>query len=95
MYRVAVDLLSNMSAIILLFFLLPGILIWITAYVIIGDSAAPGGQLFGLVVLTVAANFGGWLVSLTTLPRLIGMLLVGILFQVSLNRMRIGISDFS
>lgn len=60
-----------------------GILLWITAYVIIGDSAAPGGQLFGLVVLTVAANFGGWLVSLTTLPRLIGMLLVGILFQVS------------
>lgn len=49
---------------------------------IIGDSAAPGGQLFGLVVLTVAANFGGWLISLTTLPRLIGMLLVGILFQV-------------
>lgn len=62
---------------------MPGLLIWITAYVIIGDSAAPGGQLFGLVVLTVAANFGGWLISLTTLPRLIGMLLVGILFQVS------------
>jgi len=51
--------------------------------VIIGDSAAPGGQLFGLVVLTVAANFGGYLISLTTLPRLIGMLMVGILFQVS------------
>lgn len=50
---------------------------------IIGDSAAPGGQLFSLVVLTVAANFGGFLISLTTLPRLIGMLLVGILFQVS------------
>lgn len=49
---------------------------------IIGETAAPGGKLFGLVVLTVAANFGGWLISLTTLPRLIGMLLVGILFQV-------------
>lgn len=49
---------------------------------IIGDSAAPGGQLFSLVVLAVAANFGGYLISLTTLPRLIGMLLVGILFQV-------------
>lgn len=48
-----------------------------------GDIAAPGGQLFGLVVLTVAANFGGWLISLTTLPRLVGMLLVGILFQVT------------
>lgn len=63
--------------------LIIGVLIWVTAFVIIGDSAAPGGQLFGLVVLTVAANFGGYLISLTTLPRLIGMLLVGILFQVS------------
>ncbi|KAH8376699.1 hypothetical protein KR093_000914, partial [Drosophila rubida] len=60
-----------------------GILLWIVAYVIIGDTAAPGGQLFSLVVLTVAANFGGYIISLTTLPRLIGMLLVGILFQVS------------
>ncbi|GAB0098544.1 sodium/hydrogen exchanger 9B2 [Sergentomyia squamirostris] len=65
----------------LLSLLLIGVLIWVTAFAIIGDSAAPGGQLFGLVVLTVAANFGGWLMSLTTLPRLIGMLLVGILFQ--------------
>ncbi|XP_055589176.1 sodium/hydrogen exchanger 9B2 isoform X1 [Uranotaenia lowii] len=61
--------------------ILIGVLLWITAYVIIGDSAAPGGQLFQLVVLTVAANFGGFLISLTTLPRLIGMLLVGLLFQ--------------
>ncbi|XP_011186548.2 sodium/hydrogen exchanger 9B1 isoform X2 [Zeugodacus cucurbitae] len=65
----------------LLVLILIGVLIWFTAYIIIGDSAAPGGQLFNLVVLTVAANFGGWLISLTTLPRLIGMLLVGILFQ--------------
>ncbi|XP_037958585.1 sodium/hydrogen exchanger 9B2 isoform X2 [Teleopsis dalmanni] len=61
--------------------ILIGVLIWVTAFVIIGESAAPGGQLFGLVVLTVAANFGGYLISLTTLPRLIGMLMVGILFQ--------------
>uniref|UniRef100_A0A182RX38 Na_H_Exchanger domain-containing protein n=1 Tax=Anopheles funestus TaxID=62324 RepID=A0A182RX38_ANOFN len=61
--------------------ILIGVLLWITAFVIIGDTAAPGGQLFQLVVLTVAANFGGFLISLTTLPRLIGMLLVGILFQ--------------
>ncbi|XP_055684840.1 sodium/hydrogen exchanger 9B2 isoform X2 [Lutzomyia longipalpis] len=67
---------ANLLALILI-----GVLIWVTAFAIIGDSAAPGGQLFGLVVLTVAANFGGWLMSLTTLPRLIGMLLVGILFQ--------------
>lgn len=61
-----------------------GVIAWITVYVIIGDTAAPGGQLFSLVVLTVAANFGGFLVSLTTLPRLIGMLVVGIAFQVSI-----------
>lgn len=57
-------------------------MIWITAYVIIGKSAAPGGQLFGLVVLAVTSHIGGWLISLTTLPRLIGMLLVGIIFTV-------------
>ncbi|ALC38652.1 Nha1, partial [Drosophila busckii] len=62
-------------------FLFVGALLWIVAFVIIGQTAAPGGQLFGLVVLTVAANFGGYLMSLTTLPRLIGMLLVGLLFQ--------------
>lgn len=33
------------------------------------------------MTLTVAANFGGWLMGLTTLPRLIGMLLTGILMQ--------------
>jgi NhaP-type Na+/H+ or K+/H+ antiporter len=50
-------------------------------YAIIGKTAAPGGQLFSLVTLTVAANFGGWLMGLTTLPRLIGMLFTGILMQ--------------
>lgn len=59
-----------------------GIIAWIALYVIVGKTAAPGGPLFGLVVLVVAANFGGFLVSLTTLPRLIGMLLTGIIFQV-------------
>lgn len=58
-----------------------GVLIWATVYAIIGDTAAPGGQLFSLVTLTVAANFGGWLMGLTTLPRLIGMLFTGILMQ--------------
>ncbi|XP_055372212.1 sodium/hydrogen exchanger 9B2 isoform X2 [Condylostylus longicornis] len=58
-----------------------GVLTWVVAYVIIGKSAGPGGQLFQLVILTVCANFGGFLISLANLPRLIGMLLVGILFQ--------------
>lgn len=57
-------------------------MLWVPAYVMIGDQVAPGGQLFSLVTLTVAANFGGWLISLTTLPRLIGMLFTGILMQV-------------
>lgn len=52
-------------------------------YAIIGKSAAPGGQLFSLVTLTIGANFGGFLMGLTTLPRLIGMLFTGILFQVN------------
>lgn len=59
-----------------------GVILWVPAYVMIGDQVAPGGQLFSLVTLTVAANFGGWLISLTTLPRLIGMLFTGILMQV-------------
>jgi hypothetical protein len=50
-------------------------------YTVLGETAAPGGQLFGLAVLCIAAHFGGWLMSLTTLPPLIGMLMVGILFQ--------------
>lgn len=58
-----------------------GVLIYATVYAILGEAAAPGGQLFSLVTLTIAANFGGWLFGLTTLPRLIGMLLTGILMQ--------------
>ncbi|XP_026461632.1 sodium/hydrogen exchanger 9B2 [Ctenocephalides felis] len=58
-----------------------GLLIWGVVYAILGDTAAPGGALFGLAALTVAAHFGGWLISLTTLPALIGMLVVGIIFQ--------------
>lgn len=52
---------------------------------IIGQSAAPGGEIFGMGMLAVAANFGGYIVSLTTLPRLIGQLMVGLLFQVSVQ----------
>jgi Kef-type K+ transport system membrane component KefB len=50
-------------------------------YTVLGETAGPGGQLFGLAVLCIAAHFGGWLMSLTTLPALIGMLMTGILFQ--------------
>lgn len=51
-------------------------------FTLIGKQAAPGGDVFDLIVLIVAANFGGFLMSLTSLPRLIGMLATGILLQV-------------
>lgn len=47
-----------------------------------GNTAAPGGQLFMLAAITIAAHFGGWLmVKITTLPPLIGMLIVGIVLK--------------
>lgn len=48
-----------------------GIIAWLILYIIVGESAAFGGKLFELVMLIVAANFGGFLMSLTTLPRLV------------------------
>ncbi|XP_011878009.1 PREDICTED: mitochondrial sodium/hydrogen exchanger 9B2 isoform X1 [Vollenhovia emeryi] len=65
---------------ILCLFLL-GLLLWGVAYSVIGNDAAPGGQLFGLAALCIAAHFGGWLISLTTLPTLIGMLITGLILQ--------------
>ncbi|XP_053615436.1 sodium/hydrogen exchanger 9B2-like isoform X2 [Plodia interpunctella] len=69
--------------------LLIGLLAWLTVWIIMGDTAAPGGQLFMLTVLTICAYLGGWLLTkLTTLPSLIGMLVVGILMK------NIGFVDF-
>lgn len=62
--------------------LFSGIMVWVIVWIILGDTAAPGGQLFMLAVLTIAAHFGGWLmVKVTTLPALIGMLIVGIILK--------------
>ncbi|KAL0273603.1 UNVERIFIED_CONTAM: hypothetical protein PYX00_006236 [Menopon gallinae] len=61
--------------------ILVGLLLWGVVYCIIGPTAAPGGQLFGLAVLCICANFGGWFATMLTLPALSGMLLVGVLFQ--------------
>ncbi|KAH0554196.1 sodium/hydrogen exchanger 9B2 isoform X2 [Cotesia glomerata] len=58
-----------------------GLMIWGVTYSVIGADAAPGGPLFGLATLAIAAHFGGWLFSLTTLPALIGMLLTGFVMQ--------------
>ncbi|XP_024885513.1 sodium/hydrogen exchanger 9B2 isoform X1 [Temnothorax curvispinosus] len=65
---------------VLCLFLL-GLLLWGVVYSVIGNDAAPGGQLFGLAALCIAAHFGGWLISLTTLPALIGMLITGLILQ--------------
>lgn len=55
---------------------------WGVLYALLPKTAAPGGELFTLAVLALAAHFGGILmVKITTLPALIGMLLVGILMQ--------------
>ncbi|CAB3231151.1 unnamed protein product [Arctia plantaginis] len=62
--------------------LIIGILVWVTIWIIMGDTAAPGGQLFMLSILTIVAYFGGMLLmKLTTLPALIGMLFVGIIMK--------------
>ena len=61
--------------------MLIGLLCWGIVYAVLGQTASPGGQLFGVAVVCIAAHFGGWLMSLTTLPPLIGMLLTGLLLQ--------------
>ncbi|KAF6215470.1 hypothetical protein GE061_010224 [Apolygus lucorum] len=58
-----------------------GLLAWGIIYFVIGPDAAPGGQLFDIAALCIAANFGGWIFRMITLPPLVGMLAVGILFQ--------------
>ncbi|XP_023955193.1 sodium/hydrogen exchanger 9B2 isoform X1 [Bicyclus anynana] len=69
--------------------LLIGIMTWVIVWIVLGETAAPGGQLFMFAVLTIAAHFGGWLmVKVTTLPALIGMLIVGIIMK------NIGFVDF-
>lgn len=58
-----------------------GVLSWAVVYTILGDTAAPGGHLFQLILLALCAHLGGFLMSLTTLPALIGMLFTGLIFQ--------------
>ncbi|XP_024082541.1 sodium/hydrogen exchanger 9B2 isoform X2 [Cimex lectularius] len=69
----------HMARVFSLFLL--GILAWGVIYAIIGSDAAPGGQLFDIAVLCIAAHFGGWIFHMATMPPLVGMLAVGILYQ--------------
>lgn len=59
-----------------------GMFSWCILYAIIGEHAAPpNGKLFQLILLSMSAHFGGWILSLTTLPALVGMLSTGLIFQ--------------
>lgn len=61
---------------------LVGAVCWCLLFAIVGNSAAPpDGQLFQIALLAIFAHFGGWLINLTTLPALVGMLVVGIVMQ--------------
>lgn len=55
---------------------------WTILYSIVGSTAAPpGGKLFQLILLCICAHLGGWIMSLTTLPALLGMLIMGMVLQ--------------
>lgn len=56
-------------------------LIYATLFLVFGDPMLPGGEGFALGVLYATALVFGWLVSLTTMPALIGMLVAGIVLQ--------------
>nr|CAH7740421.1 unnamed protein product [Callosobruchus chinensis] len=58
-----------------------GLFSWCVLYAIIGETAGPSGMLFQLIILSICAHIGGWLMSLTTLPGLVGMLFTGIILQ--------------
>uniref|UniRef100_A0A146L6D7 Mitochondrial sodium/hydrogen exchanger 9B2 n=1 Tax=Lygus hesperus TaxID=30085 RepID=A0A146L6D7_LYGHE len=56
-------------------------LVWAVLYVLLLDEAAPGGDLFKLLILIVSAYFAGQLVALCKLPPLLGMLIAGIVLR--------------
>lgn len=57
------------------------ILIWGIIYSVIGNDAAPGGQLFDIAMLCIAGHIGGWVFKMINIPGLVGMLFVGIVYQ--------------
>jgi len=60
-------------------------LTWVSLYVIVGSNALPGGNIFSIYILLVAASLGGYLVNWKTryftFPPLLGMLIVGFLLR--------------
>ena len=61
------------------------IVIWATLWSIIGVDAMPGGNIFALYILLVAASLGGYLIGIktkyVTLPPLLGMLVIGFMLR--------------
>ncbi|XP_070544797.1 sodium/hydrogen exchanger 9B2-like [Ptychodera flava] len=51
---------------------------WGTLWAITGEQALPGGSLFALFILWIAAVIGGVFASFIKLPPLLGMLIVGV-----------------
>ncbi|KAF2354193.1 Cation/H+ exchanger [Trinorchestia longiramus] len=66
------------------------LLTWGSLYAITGDAAAPGGNLFSLLVVFVCSVLGGKLTQVCGLPPLLGMLLVGIALRSVPGLMIIG-----
>ncbi|KAL4103489.1 hypothetical protein QTP88_018865 [Uroleucon formosanum] len=56
-------------------------LCWGVVLAVMGSEAKPGGQLFNIAMLVVFAYLGGWVFRMLTLPALVGMLLVGIVYK--------------
>jgi len=54
------------------------LLFWFTIYSVLGDTAAPGGNIFSIFVLFILCHLGGEIVATVKLPPLLGMLVVGI-----------------
>ncbi|XP_060518367.1 sodium/hydrogen exchanger 9B2-like isoform X2 [Cylas formicarius] len=59
-----------------------GFLSWCVIYSLVGDTATPpNGKLFQLILISISSYLVGWVLSLTTLPALIGMLFTGLFLQ--------------
>lgn len=61
------------------------VVVWAALYAVIGKDAWPGGNIFSIYILLVAASLGGFLVSWKsryfTFPPLLGMLIVGFILR--------------
>ena len=64
-----------MAAVLLFIFM--AAIWWAGLIAMTSDAALPGGSLYPMLILFLGAWTGGYLIKPTTLPPLLGMLLVG------------------